>query len=218
MGMQHVLGMGSSRSWIHTPNSPFQTAPDPSVKARSQTHLIEDKRLGKAGACGTASLAVGEPGGVVSQLPAARLKTTTSSCTTCSELSPAGLCSCFLLGGCSPPACCLPVLFLPRAAPPGSGMLPEHSGGVGGPGGADRDSTGWALSPPHLTRAFPACTGGAVGRRGQQWPGRSPAVTGQADALSHGSKLSPPCSPRALLHLSALPESSSHCCSASDFK
>lgn len=188
-------GHGKQQKLDTHPKLPFsETSPDPSVKARHQTHLIEEKLLGKAGGCGAASLAVGEPGGEGSQLPAGRLKITASSCTTCSELSPADLCCCFLLGGCSPhPAvspCC--------SFPPGSGMLPEPRGGVGGPGGCGQRAAQAGLSsqPSPPDPSAPRLLGRGCGDAGTAVASGSPAVTGRTDALGHRSKLSPPCSPR----------------------
>lgn len=166
--MQHVLGMGSSRSWTHTPNSPFQTSPESCVKTRSQTHLIENKLLEKAEGRGAASLAVGKPGGVVSQLPAGWLKITTSSCTTCSKLSPADLCCCFLLGGCSPPPCCSPCWLLPMAAAPG--MLQEQRSRTGSTVGVwvgeEAAAQAGVSACPQLTPTAQVCTGKGCGRAG----------------------------------------------------
>lgn len=75
---QTVLGTGNPREWMHPPNSTSQgTSPNLSMEAKSQTHLTENELVQKAEGRGTAahrrfgqaaSLAVGEPRGVVLEL------------------------------------------------------------------------------------------------------------------------------------------------------
>lgn len=190
-------GHGKQQKLDTHPKFPFsETSPDPSVKARSQTHLIEEKLLGKAGGGGAASLAVGEPGGEGSQLPAGRLKITASSCTTCSELSPADLCCCFLLGGCSPHPAVSPCCSFPWQPRVDQGCSRSPAGVWVGREGADSERRRLGSQPSPPDPNAPRLLGRGCGDAGTAVASGSPAVTGRTDALGHRSRLSPPCSPR----------------------
>lgn len=88
-----------------------------------------------------------------------------------------------------------------------------------GGGGSDREEghweqweCGWARRVQTVSRIPHVCTGRGCGKAetavARQELCSAALVTGQTDSLSQRRRLSPPCSPRALLHLSALPESS----------
>lgn len=89
------------------------------------------------------------------------------------------------LEGAAPHPAVSPCWLLPSAAPPGSGMLQEPQsritqstvGAWVGEQGAGSEQHGLESQPLPTRPEYPLfARGGAVGRRGQQWPGGSPAV------------------------------------------